>query len=32
VFIQKYCGNIPEELVNKVITPTARPVAKLVVS
>jgi dethiobiotin synthetase len=32
VFIQKYCGNISEELVNKVITPTARPVAKLVVS
>jgi dethiobiotin synthetase len=32
VFIQKYCGNISEELVNKLITPKARPVAKLVVS
>jgi len=32
VFIQNYCGNISEELVNKLITPTARPVAKLVVS
>jgi dethiobiotin synthetase len=32
VFIQNYCGNISEELVNKLITPKARPVAKLVVS
>ena len=32
VFKQNYCGNISDELVNKIITPTARPFAKLVVS
>lgn len=32
VFKQNYCGNISEELVNKIIAPSARPVAKLVVS
>ena len=32
VFKQNYCGNISDELVNKIIAPQARPVAKLVVS
>jgi dethiobiotin synthetase len=32
VFKQNYCGNISDELVDRLITPVARPVAKLVVS
>ena len=32
VFKQNYCGNISDELVDKLIAPQARPIAKLVVS